>query len=88
MSDQEKILQKAKSGDPQAIVILLNHTLKAKGISITRHELKGDCLKLLLQSEKEINHHTQEKIVNFIQKILVRKLNLNLIKTVLPFWKS
>jgi len=72
MSNQENILQQAKSGNPNAISMLLNKSLTAKGITIVKHDLKDNCLTLVLESDKSFNSATQSKIVNFIESNLVK----------------
>ncbi|GEM_PF-3577355 len=72
MANQESILQQAKSGDIQAVTVLLNKSLTAKGITIVKCDLKDSCLTLVLESDQSFNSATQAKIVGFIEKNLLK----------------
>lgn len=86
MSNQENILQQAKSGNPNAISMLLNKSLTAKGITIVKHDLKDNCLTLVLESDKSFNSATQSKIASFIESNLV-KLDVSGISSVVVYGK-
>ena len=72
MANQESLCQQAKSGDIQAVTVLLNKSLTAKGITIVKCDLKDSCLTLILESDQSFNSATQAKIVGFIEKNLLK----------------
>lgn len=62
---QPSILELAKQGDSQAIVALMNRSLKPKGITAIAN-LEGEALRIVLQAA-QLPH--QSSLVAFVRKI-------------------
>jgi GUN4-like len=94
VSQSNSLIHQAKQGNPGAIASLVNKSLEARGIKVTKSIVKQKCLHFLLEAE---NFPNQEKLVQFIKSGLL-KLNLKNIDSVkiygchkgddTPFWNS
>jgi len=80
---QEKTIQLAKEGNTKAIAVLMNQTLKGRGIH-TLAAIKQDCLHIVLESEKEPN---QKASINLVQKHL-SPLEITSINKVKVHWRQ
>ncbi|NJO79837.1 MAG: hypothetical protein HC827_15875 [Cyanobacteria bacterium RM1_2_2] len=74
---QHSIVKLAEQGEPRAIAFLLTRTLQKYGI-MARANLKGNCLKLLLEGEQVPHQTTMVKLVSRG----MQKLNVAAIQTV------
>lgn len=59
----QNLIHLAKQGDSKAISELINHTLRAKGIS-AKVSRKGTCLRILLQAEKVPGQRTSTDFIH------------------------
>ncbi|WP_204106129.1 MULTISPECIES: hypothetical protein [Spirulina sp. CCY15215] len=75
---QPQIIQLAKQGNAKAIVTLINHSLKPKGIQVVKYSLKEGDLKLMLEGEEV---PAQEQMTNFVRQGLT-KINIPKLQTV------
>ncbi|MEB3278093.1 MAG: hypothetical protein VKK42_04135 [Lyngbya sp.] len=92
--NQRDAKQLAKQGDPKAIAIAINHSLKPKGINADVMRDNG-CLHVMLEGE-QVPHH-QKPLVNFIENGM-KRLEIESIYTVkiygrdfgedLPAWED
>ncbi len=64
---QQKNLELAKQGNPQAIADLMNRSLQPKGITVSASFTDG-CLQILLESDRILN---QQNLVTFLYKELM-----------------
>lgn len=66
---QLNLLEQAKQGDPQAIAMILNKALQAKGVEATVG-LEGDCLQVVLQSNQQLNvYRSSTLVLKAVQKL-------------------
>jgi hypothetical protein len=82
MTTQQQLLEQAKQGEPRAIALLIANSLKAQGIAV-KTNLKGDCLRVMLESSQVPN---QSAMVAFIRRGMM-KLGAASIKTVKVYGK-
>jgi TM2 domain-containing membrane protein YozV len=72
---KSKLIELARSGDPKAIEILLNHSLKKEGIQI-KVGLKENCLKIMFESEDTPNElRLSRPVFNAIQKLHCKSIH-------------
>lgn len=64
MTTQQQFLEQAKQGEPRAIALLIANSLEAQGIAV-KTNLKGDCLRVMLESSQVPNQST---MVAFIRR--------------------
>jgi hypothetical protein len=83
MTNQQQLLEQAKQGEPRAIALLITNSLKAQGIAV-KANLKGDCLRVMLESSQVPN---QSAMVAFIRRGMM-KLGAASIKTVKVYGKQ
>ena len=83
MTTQQQLLEQAKQGEPKAIALLITNSLKAQGIAV-KANLKGDCLRVMLESSQVPN---QSAMVAFIRRGMT-KLGAASIKTVKVYGKQ
>jgi hypothetical protein len=83
MSTQQQLLEQAKQGEPRAIALLIANSLKTQGIAV-KANLKGDCLRVMLESSQVPN---QSAMVAFIRRGMI-KLGAASIKTVKVYGKQ
>ncbi|HEY9795749.1 MAG TPA: hypothetical protein V6D30_08915 [Leptolyngbyaceae cyanobacterium] len=83
MTTQQQLLEQAKQGEPRAIALLIANSLKAQGIAV-KANLKGDCLRVMLESSQVPN---QSAMVAFIRRGMT-KLGAGSIKTVKVYGKQ
>lgn len=83
MTTQQQLLEQAKQGEPRAIALLIANSLKAQGIGV-KANLKGDCLRVMLESSQVPN---QSAMVAFIRRGMT-KLGAASIKTVKVYGKQ
>ena len=60
--DKQTALQMAKNGDEKVIALLVNRSLKPQGIT-ARTQIKGDCLKILLESDRVPEENTLTELL-------------------------
>ncbi|HEY9832618.1 MAG TPA: hypothetical protein V6D26_18685 [Stenomitos sp.] len=82
MTTQQQLLEQAKQGEPRAIALLIANSLEAQGIAV-KTNLKGDCLRVMLESSQVPN---QSAMVAFIRRGMM-KLGAASIKTVKVYGK-
>jgi hypothetical protein len=82
MTTQQQLLEQAKQGEPRAIALLIANSLEAQGIAV-KTNLKGDCLRVMLESSQVPNQST---MVAFIRRGMI-KLGAASIKTVKVYGK-
>jgi hypothetical protein len=82
MTTQRQLLEQAKQGEPRAIALLIANSLEAQGIAV-KTNLKGDCLRVMLESSQVPNQST---MVAFIRRGMM-KLGAASIKTVKVYGK-
>jgi hypothetical protein len=82
MTTQQQLLEQAKQGEPRAIALLIANSLEAQGIAV-KTNLKGDCLRVMLESSQIPN---QSAMVTFIRRGMM-KLGAASIKTVKVYGK-
>ena len=83
MTTQRQLLEQAKQGEPRAIAFLIANSLKAQGIAV-KANLKGDCLRVMLESSQVPN---QSAMVAFIRRGMMT-LGAASIKTVMIYGKQ
>lgn len=82
-SNQQNLLELAKQGNTRAIAALINRSLAPKGITAKVH-LKGNCLQILVESDKSLD---QEPITHFLVHG-IKKLNIESIDSIKIFGKQ
>ncbi len=83
MTTLQQILKLASQGEPSAIAFLISNSLKAQGIT-ARANLKGDCLRVILESSQVPD---QAAMVAFIRQGM-KKLGAVSIKRVTVYGKQ
>jgi hypothetical protein len=83
MAQYSTVVKLAKQGDPRAIAYLISRTLHQYGIK-ARANLKGHCLRLLLEAEQVPHQSTMVKLVSRG----MQKLNVKAIQTVKLYGRS